>query len=233
MKIIADSISVSYNKKGNTVKVLDKVDISFENGKLTLITGRSGSGKTTLINVLSGILAPNDGQVYYDDTSVYMQSDEQLSAFRCENIGYIPQGASALSSLTVLQNVLLPSVLSGNDDTVYAKQLLDILGLKKQENAYPDELSGGELRRLSVARALINSPSVIFADEPTNDLDEENATLILKLLKDQAERGAAVIAVTHDSSALAYADKVYEMNSGSLIGKERENETTICRPLVS
>ena len=113
MKIIADSISVSYNKKGNTVKVLDKVDISFENGKLTLITGRSGSGKTTLINVLSGILAPNDGQVYYDDTSVYMQSDEQLSAFRCENIGYIPQGASALSSLTVLQNVLLPSVLSG------------------------------------------------------------------------------------------------------------------------
>ena len=225
MMLSAESISVCFNKKGRSTRIIDSVSFSPKPNELTLITGRSGSGKTTLINVLAGLLVPSEGQVYYDDTP--------LSAFRCKNIGYIPQGASALASLTVLQNILLPAALAGDDKTDYADKLLLSVGLEKLKNAYPDELSGGELRRLSAARALINSPSVVFADEPTNDLDEENAALLFKLLKSQAEKGAAVIIVTHDSAAFAYADRVFQMEVGRLSVKENEHENSLCRPLVS
>ncbi len=233
MMLSAESISVCFNKKGRSTRIIDSVSFSPKPNELTLITGRSGSGKTTLINVLAGLLVPSEGQVYYDDTPLYLKNDEQLSAFRCKNIGYIPHGASALASLTVLQNILLPAALAGDDKTDYADKLLLSVGLEKLKNAYPDELSGGELRRLSAARALINSPSVVFADEPTNDLDEENAALLLKLLKSQAEKGAAVIIVTHDSAAFAYADRVFQMEVGRLSVKENEHENSLCRPLVS
>ena len=233
MRISARKISVCYNKKGRRITALDGVSFTPVAGELTLITGRSGSGKTTLINTLAGLLAPAEGQVCYDDTDIYRINDKQLSAFRCKNIGYIPQGASALADLTVMQNILLPSALAGTDKAAYAEQLVKTLGLEGLCRSYPDELSGGELRRLAAARALINSPSVIFADEPTNDLDSENARVMLELLKTQAENGAAVIAVTHDSTALAYADSLYSIDGGRLIGKENEYEATLCRPLVS
>ena len=233
MRISAREISVCYNKKGRRITALDGVSFTPRAGELTLITGRSGSGKTTLINTLAGLLAPAEGQVCYDDTDIYRINDKQLSAFRCKNIGYIPQGASALADLTVMQNILLPSALAGTDKAAYAEQLVKTLGLEGLSRSYPDELSGGELRRLAAARALINSPSVIFADEPTNDLDSENARVMLELLKTQAENGAAVIAVTHDSTALAYADSLYSIDGGRLIGKENEYEAALCRPLVS
>ena len=216
MRISAENLSVSYNKKDRIINVPDKVSFEPVSGEVTVINGRSGSGKTTLINVLAGILLPTEGRVYYDETDIYQISDEKLSAFRCENIGYIPQGASALANLTVMQNILLPSALAGKDNVKFAEELLEMVGLEKLKNAYPDELSGGELRRLAAARALINSPSVIFADEPTNDLDDENASLILELLKAQAEKGAAVIIVTHDIKAQTYADTLYRMDGGKL-----------------
>lgn len=233
MRISARGISVCFNKKRRCITALDGVSFTPVAGELTLITGRSGSGKTTLINTLAGLLAPTKGQVCYDDTDIYRTNDRQLSAFRCKTIGYIPQGASALADLTVMQNILLPSALAGTDRADYAEQLIKMLGLEGLSRSYPDELSGGELRRLAAARALINSPSVIFADEPTNDLDGENARLILELLKTQAENGAAVIAVTHDSAALAYADSLYSIDGGRLFAKEGEYEDIVCRRLIS
>ena len=233
MKIRAENITISYKKKARCIKALDAVSFAPAAGEVTVITGRSGSGKTTLINIMAGLLKPTEGQVYYDDMAVYQTDDEQLSAFRNMNIGYIPQGASALAGLDTMQNILLPSVLAGLDKTSDAEKLISAVGLERLKNACPDELSGGEMRRLAAARALINSPSVIFADEPTNDLDDENAALILKLLKAQAENGAAVIIVTHDSAAFAYADRVYIMEGGRLFNKENEHEDTLCRPLVS
>lgn len=233
MIITAKSIGVTFYKKKHTVKAFEKVSISFEKGELTLITGRSGSGKTTLINALAGFIPANEGQILYDGQDISLLDDKALSGLRCKSIGFIPQGQSALANLTVLQNILLPSALAGQSNIAYAEQLLVAVGLERLTNAYPDELSGGELRRLAAARALINSPSVIIADEPTNDLDEENSAIVLKILKEQAQSGAAVIIVTHDSAAFKYADRIFHMDGGRLIGKDNEYETTLCRPLVS
>ena len=233
MIIRAKDIKVVYKKKRRCISAIEQVSFTAHPGEVAVITGRSGSGKTTLVNVLAGLLVPDEGQVFYDDVSIYRINDDQLSGFRCRHTAYIPQGAGALANLTVFQNILLPSALAGQNNNAYAEQLLAAVGLEKLTNAYPDELSGGELRRLAAARALINSPSFIIADEPTNDLDEENSVLILKLLKAQAERGAAVIIVTHDSTAFAYADRVFQMDGGRLICEENDNDNTLCRPLVS
>lgn len=218
MTIRADGVAVRFTKKGRQpFTAVQPTDITIESGKLTVITGRSGSGKTTLINVLSGLLPPNDGSLSYDKTDIYSLDDEHLSEFRNRHIGYIPQGQSAVSSLTVLQNIILPMALRGEKaDSERAHLLLETAGLSAHENAYPDKLSGGELRRLAVVRALINSPGIIFADEPTNDLDDENTEAILSLLKEQTKKGSAAVIVTHEQSALKYADITYRMVGGRL-----------------
>lgn len=211
-------ISKSYSKKKNSrmITVLDSTDIELRSGELTVIVGRSGSGKTTLLNILAGLLRPSEGSVLYDGMDIYGCSDKELSAFRAEHTGYIPQSQSILHDLDVKNNILLPSALIGKDESANARRLMDELGIASLENSYPDELSGGELRRTAVARALINEPSFIFADEPTNDLDAKNSSLVFGLLKKKAEEGAAVIVVTHEQSAAEYADNVYQMESGRL-----------------
>ena len=221
MTIRAEGISVSFRKKGRqSFTAVQPTDITIEGGRLTVMTGRSGSGKTTLINVLSGLLPPGSGRVFYDEDDIYSLDDGRLSGFRSRHIGYIPQGQSAVSSLTVMQNLTLPiAAAGGKADDERAKQLLEAACLAGHENAYPDELSGGELRRLAVIRALINSREIIFADEPTNDLDDENTESILKLLKEQTKKGAAAVIVTHEQSALKYADVTYRMDGGRLKGE--------------
>ena len=219
MLIRAENLSKSYTKKGRsgrTVSALREMDIELESGRLTVVFGRSGSGKTTLLNILSGLVRPTEGRVLFDGKDIFSLADGELSRFRSRNIGYIPQGQSALSVLTVEENVLLPVSLIGDESAAEAERLLDIVGLTELRNAYPNELSGGELRRLAVARALINKPAVIFADEPTNDLDDENTRLVLNLLKRTAEGGTAVVVVTHEQSAAACADVIYRMDGGVL-----------------
>ena len=219
MLIRAENLSKSYTKKGRsgrTVSALRETDIELESGRLTVVFGRSGSGKTTLLNILSGLVRPTEGRVLFDGKDIFSLADGELSRFRSRNIGYIPQGQSALSVLTVEENVLLPASLIGDESAAEAERLLDIVGLTELRNAYPNELSGGELRRLAVARALINKPAVIFADEPTNDLDDENTRLVLDLLKRTAEGGTAVVVVTHEQSAAACADVIYRMDGGVL-----------------
>jgi putative ABC transport system ATP-binding protein len=219
MLIRAEKLGKSYTKKGRSgriVRALQETDISLESGKLTVIFGRSGSGKTTLVNILSGLVRPTEGSVFYGDKNIFSMNDGELSRFRIKNIGYIPQGQSALSVLTVVENVLLPASLIGKDSAAEAERLLEIVGLTELRNAYPNELSGGELRRLAVARALINKPAVIFADEPTNDLDDGNTRLVLDLLKKTAADGAAVVVVTHEQSAAAFADVICRMDGGVL-----------------
>ena len=220
MKIKASDISVRFKRKGkhsSDIKILESIGFEIEPGKVTHVSGRSGSGKTTLINVLAGLLKPTDGKVLYGDTDIYSLSDEKLSEFRSKNIACIPQGQSALSNLTVIQNLLLSQSLFGNSDEQAAKGILERVGLSSFENAYPDELSGGELRRLAAARALLSPGQVIFADEPTNDLDSENAALILELLKGAAADGRAVVIVSHESETTGIADICYKMESGKII----------------
>lgn len=219
MIITARNISKSYKRKGisGEVQVLCSTDIDLESGKVCLINGRSGSGKSTLLNILSGLLCASGGTVHYDSTDIYKLSDTELSLLRCRQTGYIPQVQSAVGTLTVRENILLPSAVIGKGkDRFAADGLLERFGLTELADARPGSLSGGELRRLSIARAFVNSPQAIFADEPTNDLDDENSRLVFEQLRKAADGGAAVVIVSHDRLAQEYADVVYCMQQGSL-----------------
>lgn len=198
------------------------LDIGLEERQLTLVSGHSGSGKSTLANMLAGILTPTAGHVRLDGTDLYSLRDEELSRLRNERIGLIPQGHTALRALTVLDNVLLPSILYAKAEAPVdrARELLSAVGLDDLADAAPTELSGGELRRMAIARALLMDPAIVIADEPTAGLDSTNATAVLTLLLDAADRGAAVLVVSHEDEAQRFADRSYVMEDGHL----RESE---------
>ena len=194
------------------------LDIGLEERQLTLVSGHSGSGKSTLANMLAGILTPTAGYVRLDGTDLYSLRDEELSRLRNERIGLIPQGHTALRALTVLDNVLLPSILYAKAEAPVdrARELLAAVGLGDLADAAPTELSGGELRRMAIARALLMDPAIVIADEPTAGLDHANATAVLTLLRDAADRGAAVLVVSHEAEARSFADRCYTMEDGHL-----------------
>lgn len=194
------------------------LDIGLEERSLTAISGHSGSGKSTLANMLAGILTPTAGSVRIDGTDLYSLRDEERSRLRNERIGLVPQGHTALRALTVLDNVLLPAVLYNRDEAPAerARELLGRVGLGDLAEAAPTELSGGELRRMAIARALLMDPAIVLADEPTAGLDHANATAVLTLLRDAADRGTAVLVVSHEAEARSFADRRYVMEDGHL-----------------
>ena len=194
------------------------LDIGLEERQLTVVSGHSGSGKSTLANMLAGILTPTAGHVRLDGMDLYSLRDEELSRLRNEHIGLVPQGHTALRALTVLDNVLLPSILYSKDEAPAerARELLAAVGLDDLADAAPTELSGGELRRMAIARALLMGPAIVIADEPTAGLDSANATAVLTLLRDAADRAAAVLVVSHEAEAQRFADRSYVMEDGHL-----------------
>ena len=194
------------------------LDIGLEERQLTVVSGHSGSGKSTLANMLAGILTPTAGHVRLDGMDLYSLRDEELSRLRNERIGLVPQGHTALRALTVLDNVLLPSILYSRDEAPAerARELLAAVGLDDLADAAPTELSGGELRRMAIARALLMDPAIVIADEPTAGLDSANATAVLTLLRDAADRAAAVLVVSHEAEAQRFADRSYVMEDGHL-----------------
>ena len=198
------------------------LDIGLEERQLTVVSGHSGSGKSTLANMLAGILTPTAGHVRLDGTDLYSLRDEELSRLRNERIGLVPQGHTALRALTVLDNVLLPSILYTKDEAPAdrARELLVAVGLGDLTDAAPTELSGGELRRMAIARALLMDPAILVADEPTAGLDSANATTVLTLLRDAADRGTAVLVVSHEAEAQRFADRSYVMEDGHLRASE-------------
>ena len=223
MVISGKGVAVSYAKSSrkninNRVYILNSTEIDITSGEVTFILGRSGSGKTTLLSVLAGLLQPTEGRVLYDDTDIYKESDESFSLFRNKNIGFIPQGQSLIQTLTVRENILLQtgSLKKDSELSQRADELIDALGLSDRADYYPKELSGGEIRRCAIARALINDPKVIFADEPTGDLDDSNTEIVFELLRKKAREGCAVVIVTHEESAIKYADVVFRMDAGTL-----------------
>ena len=225
MKLIAEGIEKRYDRlhgSSNYFCAVQKTDLTLEAGRLIEITGRSGSGKSTLLNMLAGLLQPTQGRVLLDGADLYALPDRQLSALRNRHIGVVPQGQTALHSLTVLENVLLPAQLQGRGPLPEerARMLLEKVGIGPLAHVRPAELSGGELRRMAIARALIRQPDVLLADEPTGDLDDENTAAVLRLLRDAAREGAAVLLVTHEAEAVRYADAVYRMDAGALTGPE-------------
>lgn len=211
MLLRAEGISRDYFRNGrdtNFFTAVKKTNLEIEKGSCTAVSGRSGSGKTTLINMLSGLLTPTEGRVLFDGEDIYAMSDSTRAAFRNRNIGIVPQGQTGLKSLTVLENILLPAVMYGNekDKTEKARKLMKQLSIEDLEDVFANELSGGELRRMAIIRAMINSPRMIIADEPTGDLDDISTEAVMKLFDDCIKNGCAVIIVTHEAECLSLLD---------------------------
>ena len=219
MEVRGQQIRKEYYRSGtdsNIFTAVEECDFLVPPGKLTVIHGRSGSGKSTILNMLAGILKPTGGSVFYDDTDLYSMRDEELARFRNLHIGYVPQGRSAVPSLNVLENVALPYALYEEDGEEAAAEMMERFGIADLSEVMPDRLSGGELRRMAIARALVRRPEVVFADEPTGDLDDEYTVAVFGALRELTEAGAAVLVVTHEEDAFEYADHIYAMNAGKL-----------------
>ena len=216
--LCAEKLVKEYERRGKTFRAVDDVDIQIGKGEFIIITGESGSGKTTLLNLLLGLTKPASGSVRFEGEDINSFDDRRLSEIRNEKIKYIPQGDSLLSSLTVRENILFPFVIGGkekpSDERLY--ELSDRLGITDLLDEYPSELSGGEMRRATIARAIINKPAVIIADEPTGNLDRDNTSKVMEIFKDISGEGTAVVVVTHQRETLGYASKVFGMAHGKL-----------------
>lgn len=202
----------------NVFRAVQPTDFVLPQGCLTAILGRSGSGKTTLLQMLAGLLTPSAGKVLLDGEDFYRLPDDRRSLLRNRSLGIVPQGHTGLQNLTVLENVLVPAAMTGNAGQKREQALasLERMGIGGLAEVYANELSGGELRRMAIARALVNDPPILIADEPTSDLDERTAQEVFRLMRERADHGTGVLMVTHENDAADYADEVYEMEQGKL-----------------
>jgi lipoprotein-releasing system ATP-binding protein len=209
------------SKSYGSLKVLKSVDISIGKGEILSITGPSGAGKSTLLQILGTLDSFDTGTLRYDDSDISVLKPNEIANFRNNNIGFIFQFHHLLPEFTALENVCMPALIQGmnkSDAESKALKLLDKLGLKNRLNHKPNELSGGEQQRVSVARALVNSPSIIFADEPSGNLDTENAKDLHELfLKLRDELGHSFVIVTHNNELATMADRLIEMKDGQII----------------
>jgi putative ABC transport system ATP-binding protein len=212
-------VSKEYKRGGRAFNAVNGVSLSVGPGDFISITGRSGSGKTTLLNMGAGLLQPSGGTVFFEGNDIHRLKDRELSFLRNEKIGYVPQGQSLLSNFTVFDNVCIPWFLfrRGGDVEGRACILLEKVGISHLAASYPRELSGGEMRRVSIARSLINEPRLLIADEPTGDLDAQTTAEIMELFSRIAREGTAVLIVTHELDALNYGNKTFSMDAGNLL----------------
>ena len=207
-----------YKRRGVSFRAVDDIDFAVDTGDFVMIEGESGSGKTTFLNLLTGLTEPTSGAVLIGGKPLKDIGDKELSKIRNQKIKYIPQGESLLSALTVRENILFPYTIGGLEKPSPERllEVSDKLGITDLLDEYPSELSGGEMRRATIARAVINKPSLIIADEPTGSLDSANTSRVMEIFKNIASEGTAVIVVTHQKETLGYASKVYGMEQGSL-----------------
>jgi putative ABC transport system ATP-binding protein len=206
-----------YRTRHGSVKALDEVNLQFEEGEFAVVRGPSGSGKTTLLLTLGGMLRPTKGQVFINDSDIYTLSERERSAFRAENIGFVFQLFHLVPYLNVIDNVLLPAgVGRSRYSQEDAKDLLNRLHLTERIYHKPAELSAGEKQRTAVARALLKRPRIILADEPTGNLDPENAEKIIRHLAEYNNKGGTVIVVTHGKAADRYASRIVHLKKGCL-----------------
>ncbi len=215
-------VGKSYRTERGVVSAVAGVDLDVPAGRFTAIIGRSGSGKSTLMAMIGGLSRPSAGTVEMGGTDVWRQSETALAAFRNERIGYIFQFASLLPTLRLIDNVALPAMLGRRQSTAatYAKAsaLLERMGLGGYLEAYPSEISAGEQRRAAIARALINDPALLLADEPTSDLDEQTEIEIMdELLAVNRELGTTLILVTHNLALAEQAEQIVHIANGRVV----------------
>ena len=210
-------LSKTYTIDGQVFKAVDNVSFRVQRGEMMSIIGHSGSGKTTLLSLIGGLTKPASGSVLIEDRAIWSMSDDDLSEFRNKKMNFIYQFSSLVPTLTSLENIMLPTAFGdyGEDVAGYAKELLALVGLKEKENSYPSHLSGGQQRRIAIARAFINRPDIVLADEPTGDLDEETEAEIISLFtRMNKEAGTTFVIVTHNKDIAARAGHRLKMANG-------------------
>jgi putative ABC transport system ATP-binding protein len=202
------------HRYSNSDHTISYPDFSLKEKAHLLIIGGSGSGKTTLLHILGGLLKPTEGEVFINDTSIYSNTESQIDEFRRKHIGIVFQRVHLISALTVLDNLKLAQYLTKtpkNQERLL--ELLKDLGIADKAKKYPNELSFGESQRVGIARAVINHPAILFADEPTSNLDDKNSEKVLSLLQDQAEKnGASLVIATHDERIKRHYDNVLNLD---------------------
>lgn len=213
------NLTKTYSIDGQIFRAVDAVSFSVEKSEMASIVGHSGSGKTTLLSLIGGLTRPDSGQILIDDIDIWSMNDTSLSAFRNRKISFIYQFASLIPTLTALENIMLPTAFGtyADDALIYAKELISLVGLKEKSNAYPSHLSGGQQRRVAIARAFITKPGIILADEPTGDLDEDTENEIIKLFQHMNEKEKITfLIVTHNKEIASMTGKQLSMSNGVL-----------------
>ena len=216
------SISKTYGSGETSVRALKKVNFSVPKGEYVAIVGESGSGKSTLLNMIGALDNPTSGKVLIDGKDIFAMKESKLTVFRRRNIGFIFQAFNLIPELTVEQNIIFPVLLDyQKPDKKYLEELLEVLNLKERRNHLPSQLSGGQQQRVAIGRALISRPSLILADEPTGNLDTQNSSEVITLLKNASKRYAqTIIMITHNRSIAQTADRVLQVSDGVLtLGK--------------
>ena len=214
----AQNISKIYHKAGEAIPVLNNLHIAVERGEILVLIGPSGSGKSTLLNILGTLDSDFSGSLKVDNLCISNTVD--LTCIRRQKLGFIFQFHHLLPEFTILENLLIPQMITENYSNVpqnAAKEMLKLIGLKERMNHYPNEISGGERQRVAVVRAMINTPSIILADEPTGNLDRDNSQKMLKLMaKLKVKYKQSFIIATHDQSILDIADRVLYLKDGKI-----------------
>jgi ABC-type lipoprotein export system ATPase subunit len=216
------NVGKTYSTGRGAVEAVKAIDLDVPRGQFAAIIGRSGSGKSSLMAMIGGLSRPTHGVILVEDTDIWALPDDGLTEFRNRKIGFVFQFASLLPTLRVIDNVVLPALLGRRRDSNVAykaaAELLDQLGLAEHIDAYPTEISAGEQRRAVIARALINAPSLLLADEPTSDLDEQTEIEIMDRLRElNRDRGMTLIMVTHNLRLAEQASRVLHISDGSLV----------------
>lgn len=213
----AENLTRSFPIGRNRIEVLRGISLEVPRGQTAFLCGASGAGKTTLLYTLAGLERPEGGSVVFEDHSIYGMSADRLATLRNKRMGFVFQSYFLLPELTALENVTLPSLMGGKPRTAQAEALLERVGLKERLHHLPSELSGGEQQRVAIARSLINDPSVLFADEPTGNLDSHTGEFIIELLLGVArEDRRTLLVVTHDDNLARRGDRVLRIENGRL-----------------
>ena len=217
-----ENINKTYKSAGKSLTVLHEINFSIKKGSTVAITGPSGSGKTTLLGLCAGLDQPTSGEIILNGNPLSKKSEDELANIRNQNIGFIFQNFQLMPTLTALENVMVPMELRGEKNIKnYALELLEKVGLADRANHYPVQLSGGEQQRVSLARAFSNKPAILFADEPTGNLDGETSDKIEKLLFElNVLAGTTLVIVTHNMDLAAKTDRIIKLKSGKIISDE-------------
>jgi putative ABC transport system ATP-binding protein len=211
------TVSKRYEIGEDKVIALNKVNLEIEHKGFLFLFGPSGSGKSTLLHILGGLDTPTSGEVIFEGKDIAKFSQKQKAGFRKKNIGFVFQFFNLIPSLTALENVLVSRMFEKEVSDVYARQLLDEVGLGGRIKHLPHQLSGGERQRVAIARALVNNPEVLLADEPTGNLDRKATYEVMELFKKFNQKGKTIIVVTHDNSLLDYGNVVVNISDGRIV----------------